>query len=95
MIEATPYPLGGQPTDWKVTILQRLTHGSESSETHVMFPFLGIWHWEEEPSEHLALRASGAFAQELYRTGENEESTLEKCTQAFVCTGSQGKAEIP
>ena len=87
------------PTHWvggpqtKVTVLQRLTHGSESSEPHARSPHLGIWHWEQEPLEHLSLRATGDCAQEFHGTGENGDSTLEKCTQAFMCIGSQGKAE--
>ena len=56
----------GSPPDWKVTVSQRLTYRSESSEPHVKFPCLGIWHWEKEPPEHLALKASGACAQELH-----------------------------
>ena len=65
----------------------------ESSEPYIRSPPLGIRHWEEEPQEHLALRASGACAQELHSTGGNRDSILERCTQAFMCTASQGKAE--
>ena len=95
MIEATPYPLGGQPTDWKVTILQRLTHGSESSEAQARFPHLGTLHWEKEPPEHLAMKASGASAQELHGTGGNGDPILERHIQVFISIGSQGKAETP
>ena len=34
-------------------------------------------------------------AQELQGTVGNRDFTLEKLTQAFMCTGSQGKAETP
>ena len=54
---------------------------------------MGIWHGEKEPLEHLALKASGAYVQELHRTGGNRDLILERCTQAFMCTASQGKAE--
>ena len=37
-IEATPYSLGGQPTDWKVTVSQRITYKSDSSEPHIKSP---------------------------------------------------------
>ena len=50
----------GSSTDWKVTGSQRLTCRSESSEPHIKLPRVGIWHWEKEPPEHLALKASGA-----------------------------------
>ena len=36
-----------------------------------------------------------ACVQELQGTGRNRDSTLERCTQAFMYTGSQGKAETP
>ena len=32
---------------------------------------------------------------ELHGTGRNGDSILERCTQAFMCTGSHGKAETP
>ena len=48
----------GKTTDWKLTASQRLTYRSESSETRIKFPCVGIWHWEKEPPGHLALKAS-------------------------------------
>ena len=41
------------------------------------------------------LEASRACTQEYHRTGGNRDSALGVCTWAFMCTGSQGKAEIP
>ena len=54
---------------------------------------MGIWHWEKELLEHLALKASGACAQELHRTGGNRDPILERCTWTFMCLGSQGRVE--
>ena len=85
----------GSPTDWKVTGSQRLPYRSESSEPHIKPPSVGIWHWEKEPLEHLALKASGAIVQELHGTGGNGDPILERGTQTFMCTGSQGKAKAP
>ena len=82
----------GSP-DWEVTVSQRLTCGSESSEPHVRSPHLGIRHWEREPPEHLALKASGARMQELHGAGGNGDPIPERRTQAFIGTGDQGKAE--
>lgn len=93
MIHATPHPPGGRPTDCRVTTSMMLTHRSERSEPHTTFPHLGVWHREEEPLEHLALGASGACEQELHGPGGDRDPTLEWGTQAFVCTGSQGRAE--
>ena len=42
-----------------------------------------------------SLKAIGAHVQELHRTGGNRYLILERCTQAFMCIGSQGKAEAP
>ena len=93
-IQATPYLLGGKPTDWKVTVSQRLTYRSESSESHLRPPHMGIWHWEKEPPEHLALQASGACAKELCGTGGNGDPILERHTQAFMGTGSRAKQSL-
>ena len=46
-----------------------------------------------ETPENLALKASGVCVQELHGTGGNGDPILERCTQTFRCTGSQGKAE--
>ena len=85
----------GSPTDWKLTGSQRLTHRSESSQPHIKFPHVGIWHWEKEPPEHLALKASGACALELQGTGGNRDPILKRHTQTFTSTESQGKAKTP
>ena len=55
-----PYPPGGLPTNWKIIITQRFSHRSESSEPQARLLSLGVWHQEEEPLEHLALKASRA-----------------------------------
>jgi len=49
--------------------------------------------WRERALEHLALKASGASVQECHRTGGNGDPVLKRCTQVFICTSSQGKAE--
>ena len=56
---------------------------------------VGIWHWEKEPPEHLALKASGACVQELHGTRGNRDLILKRCTKTFTCTGSQGRARSP
>ena len=85
----------GSPTDWELIGSQRLIYRSDSSEPHIKLSRVGIWHWEKEPWEHLALKASGACAQELHGTGGNGVPILKRCTQTFTCTGSQGKAKSP
>ena len=44
--------------------------------------------------EHLALKTSGLMCRSSIQLDEME-TTLERVTQAFMCTGSQGKAETP
>ena len=85
----------GSPSDWKEMVSQRLTYRSESYENHIKSPCLWIWHWEKEPPEHLALKASGVCVQELHRTGGNRDPDFKRCTQIFTCTGFQGKAKSP
>ena len=43
----------------------------------------------------LALKASGACAQDIHMTGGNRDHILKRRTQTFMCTGSQGKAKSP
>ena len=85
----------GSPQTGKLTVSQRLTYGSESSEPHIRPPHLGIWYWEKEPKQHLALKASGACVQEHLGTQRKRDPILERHTQAFMGTGSQGKVETP
>ena len=85
----------GSPTDRKLTGSQRLTYRSESSEPHIKPSHAGICHWEKEPLEHLALKASGACVQEPHRTRGNRDPILKRHTQTFTYTGSQGKAKSP
>ena len=85
----------GSPTDWKVTVSQKLTYRSESSEPLIKPPCMGMWHWKKEPLEHLELKASGACVQELHGTEGNGDQILERSTQNFAYSGSQGKAGSP
>ena len=78
----TLYPSGGQNTNWKIIILQRFSHRSESSEPHLRVPSLGVWKWEEEPPEHLALKASGAWNS----TGLGETNSTLGGTHKVSCT---------
>ena len=95
MIQVKPYMPGGQPTDWKVTILKRLTYSSKSSEPQVRSSCLGIWHWEKEPLEHLALRASGTCAQELHGTRRNGYFILERHAHRISCAlGHRAKQRL-
>ena len=93
-IYATPYLLVGRSTDRKVTGSQRLTYRSESSEPHIKPSHAGIRHWEKEPLEHLALKASGACAQKLHGTGGNGDPILKRHTQTFMCTGPRAKQSL-
>ena len=67
-----PYLPGGWPTNWKIIISQRFSHRNESSEPNVRLLSLRSWHQEDEPPKHLALKARGAWVQELHRTGERD-----------------------
>ena len=68
------YLLGGQPTNWKIIISQMLSHRSESLKLHIRLPSLGVWHWKEEPPEHLV---SGIWSQKFHRNGGHKTPLLE------------------
>ena len=55
-----PHLPGRQPTNWKIIISQGFSHKSESPEPHIMLPRMRVWHQEEEPPEHLAMKPSRA-----------------------------------
>ena len=78
----------GSPTGWKVTGSQRLICRSESSESHAKSPCLGIWFWEKEPPEHMALEASGACVQEQHGTWKMETHSWK------AHTGSRAKQSL-
>ena len=85
----------GSSTDWKLTGSQRLTTGvrvlSPTSNPHSR---ARIWHWEKEPPKHLALKASGACAQELHRTGGNETPFLKGTHRLSRALGSRAKQSL-
>ena len=86
------YLPGGQPTNFKIIILQRFSHRSESSEPHIRLLSLLVWYQEEEPPEHLSLKASGAWWQELHKTWVNWRNILRGHTQGSYKLGPRGKS---
>ena len=84
----------GSPTDWTLTDSQKLTYTSESSEPHIKLSCVGIWHWEKEPLEYLALKASGACVQELHRTGEVETLFLKGTHRLSHALGPRAKQSL-
>ena len=89
---SNPIHFGWANPDWKIIIAEDRPQKWKFSDP-VRFPHLGVWHLKEEPSEYLALKAVWVCVQELHRTWENRDSTLGRHIQAFMCTGSQGKAD--
>ena len=84
----------GWPRDWKITVSQKLTYRSESSEPHVRSPCLGICNWEKEPPEHLALKASGAWVQEPMGLGEIETPFLKGAHRLSRALGPRAKQRL-
>ena len=87
------YLPGGQPTNWKIIILQRISHKNESSDSLIRLPSLGVWHQEEEPPQHFALKASQLECRSTTRL-EATETPLLRCTQVFLCTRSQQSSHL-
>ena len=81
-----PYPAKWRTHKLEKNYITGFFHRNESSELHVRTPSLGVQHWEEEPPEHLALKVSGAWLQELHRTGGNKDFSLKGHTQNYMCT---------
>ena len=81
----------GSPTDLRVTVSQRLIYRSERSETHIKPSHMGIWHWEKEPLEHLALKAGGAGVQRVHWSGESGYTYLEGTHRLLHALGPRTK----
>lgn len=52
-----PYATGEEPGKWKKDYIAEVLPGSESFELRIRLSSLGIWPQEEEPQEHLPLKA--------------------------------------
>ena len=61
--------------NWRIIIIQRFSHRSETSEPHIRLPSPGVLHREDKPIECLALKTSGAYFGESQRTVGNRDST--------------------
>lgn len=66
----------------------------ESLKPLIRFPSLGVWHWEEEPLKHLALKAIGACVQELCRCRGTETPFLEGRHRVSCAVDPRAKQEL-
>ena len=65
-------------------------------ESHIKITLQDILRvWQEELSEHLAIKASGTRGQKFHRADGNRDSTFGGCKQGLTCTGTQHKAVPP
>ena len=63
----------------------------EISEHPVRLPTLGVWHEKEETPKRLVLKATGAWVQELCRTGETKTPFLEGTHKLSCVLGTRVK----
>jgi len=54
-------------------------------------PAWEVWYDEQEPPEHLALKARGAWSQEYHRTGGNRDPFLEDAYKVSCIPGPRAK----
>ena len=90
-----PYHLGSPQTGEQLDCRSFPTWVRVLSPTQnwgVSLASLEVWHQEEEPPEFSALKANGAWLQELNRTEGKRDSTLGGHTQGLMCTRTQGKS---
>ena len=59
-------------------------HRGSPTGVRILRPTSGIWHQEEEPSEHLALKVSGASSRKLHRTGGNKQHSWRAHTRSHA-----------
>ena len=70
------------------------TYESESSEPHIRSSLLGIWHWEKEPPEYLALRVSGLVYRGSTGLGEMETPLLKGTHRISCALGPRAKQRL-
>ena len=57
--------------------------------TSPQVPSLGVWHWEKEPLEHLALRPTGLVHRSSIGLGETETPLLEGAHRVSCAVGAR------
>lgn len=94
MIQSNPIPPGGGGVNHKLEKImsQKFCKRSESTEPHVKFPSLGIWHQKEESLEHLVLKGSGLVCSSSTGLGKIETPILKGAHNVLCALGSRAKA---
>ena len=65
-----------------------------SSKPSIRFTCLGIWNWEEGPPEHVALRTSGACAQERHRLRETKTPLFKGAHRLSYAPGPRAEQRL-
>ena len=66
----------GSPTDWKVTVSQRVIYRRDCSEPQVKSPCLRTWHWEKETQNIWHWRPVGLVHRSTIGLGKMETPFL-------------------
>ena len=87
LIKPNPILTRWAPSNWEMVISQRFSDRSQTSEPHTRLPSLGVWQWEEGPSEQVALKVSRVWSQESHQPGGDRNSALGGHTCSHVHQG--------
>ena len=82
------YLPGGWLTNWKIIILQKFSHRSDSCEPQVSLSSLGVWHGEENPQGFWLWRPAGLECRDS--TGLGKTTPLLEGTHKFSCALGPG-----
>lgn len=77
---------GGLPTN------RGSPQGAGGSEPHIGLPSLRVLLQEDQPPEHLALKASSAYFQESQRAVANRDPTLKRHPQGLTHSRTQSRS---
>ena len=91
VIQTTPDLPGGKPPRLETNRFTE-TYRSESSEPHIKSSHAGIWHWEKEPLEHPALKAS--VHRSSIGLGETEAPFLKGTHRLLRALGPKAKQSL-
>ena len=88
-----PYPLDGQPTNWKIIILQRFSHRNEIYGLRIRLLSLGIWSWEDKAQSTGLWKPMEFNYRNPTELGKIQTSLVRRVQKISCAPGHKEKAE--
>ena len=95
LIKPNPILTRWAPSNWEMVISQRFSDRSQSSKPHTRLPSLGVWKWEEGPSEQVVLKVKAGFDHKNPTSLGETETLLLEGTHKLSCAPRPGEKQWP